>query len=78
MPLWRALTQPCRAMHWKTNEINNFLLVSAGFVVKLATKKTIVRSKTYLKSHNTATAKHLHSHQDLNSQVRKTEAGTML
>ena len=78
MPLWRASTQPCRAMHSKTNENNKSLLVSAGFVEKLAIKKRILGLKMHLKGHSTTTAKHLYSHRDFSSQVRKTEAGTTL
>ena len=78
MPLWRAATHPCRAMHPKTNETNKSLLVNAGFVAKLATKKMIFDLKIHLKGCSTTAAKHFHSHRNLSSQVRKTEAGTIL
>ena len=44
-------------------------------MVKLARKKRTVGLKTHLKGYNIAMAKHLYSHQDLSSKVRKTEAG---
>ena len=78
IPLWRASIQLCRAIHPKTNETNKILLESAGSVAKLDTKKRIIGLKTHLVGHSTATAMHLHSYQDHSSQVRKTEAGTML
>ena len=74
MPLYKASTQLCRAMHPKTNETNKILLESAGFVAKLATNKRIVRLKTHLEGYSTATTKNLYSHQDLSGQVKKTEA----
>ena len=78
MPLWKASTQPCRAMKTKTNEISKSLLKSAGLVAKLAIKKRIIGLRIRLVDHNTTTTKHLHSHQDRSSQVRKTKAGTTL
>ena len=78
MPLERASMQPSRAMHPKTNENNNSLLASAGFIAKLATKKRIIVLRTHLIDYSTTTAKYLHSNQDHSSQVRKNEARTML
>ena len=78
MTLWRASAQPCRAINPKTNETNKSFLLSAGFVAKLAIEKRIVGLKTYLVGSNTTTAKHLHSHRNLSSQLSKTEPGKML
>ena len=78
LPLWRESTEPYRVVHPKTNETNKKLLESAGYMAKLATKKRIVGIKTHFVNRSTATAKHLLSHHDHSSQVRKIEAGTML
>ena len=67
IPLYRASTQPCRAMNSKTNETKRSLLKSAGSVVKLTIKTRIVRVRTHLIGCNTTIAKHLYSHRDYSS-----------